>query len=156
MARELIYGRNAVLESLRARRRTFHRLLLAEALRPDPRLDEIQAMADRAGLTVELRPRDSLDELISQNHQGVILEANPFPYFASVIPDEPPPNSILLALDELEDPRNVGALIRTAEAVGVDGLVIPERRAVGITPAVVNASSGAVEHLRVARETNLA
>jgi 23S rRNA (guanosine2251-2'-O)-methyltransferase len=156
VARELLYGRNAVLESLRAGRRSAHRLLLADALRPDARLDEIRGMAGQARLTVDELSRDALDELVPQNHQGVILEADGFSYAATVFPDAPGADSILLALDELEDPRNVGALIRTAEAVGVGGLVILERRAVRITPAVVNASSGAVEHLAVARETSLA
>jgi 23S rRNA (guanosine2251-2'-O)-methyltransferase len=156
VARELLYGRNAVLESLRAGRRNAHRLLLADSLRPDARLDEVRGLAARATLTVDELSRDTLDELVPQNHQGVILEADGFPYASTVIPETPAPTSILLALDELEDPRNVGALMRTAEAVGIDGLVMLERRAAAITPAVVNASSGAVEHLRVARETNLA
>jgi 23S rRNA (guanosine2251-2'-O)-methyltransferase len=156
VARELLYGRNAVREVLRAGRRRVHRLILAASLRPDPRLDEIRALAERAGLPIETESREALDALVQHNHQGVVLEAETFPYAANVIPDAPAPESILLALDELEDPRNVGALIRTAEAAGVDGVVILERRAAGITPAVVNASSGAVEHLAVSRETNLA
>jgi 23S rRNA (guanosine2251-2'-O)-methyltransferase len=103
--------------------------------------------------------RHDLDQIGNIHHQGVALETSEFPHtslddilaVAQSSPDAP----LLLLLDRLQDPQNVGSLMRTAEAVGVGGVVIQRRRAVGITPAVVNASSGAVEHLRVAQVTNL-
>lgn len=156
MATERLYGRNAVLESLRAGRRRPRRLLLADGLQPDERIDEISGRAGSLGLSVERLSRAALDDLAPSGHQGVVLETSGYPYAREVPEGAPGPESILLALDELEDPRNVGSLLRTAEAAGVDGVVLPERRSVAITPAVVNASSGAVEHLLVTRETNLA
>jgi 23S rRNA (guanosine2251-2'-O)-methyltransferase len=85
----------------------------------------------------------------------VVLEATPYAYATEAIP-QPQSDGIILALDELEDPRNAGALMRSAEAAGVSGVIFPERRAVEVTPAVVNASSGATEHLMIWREKNLA
>jgi 23S rRNA (guanosine2251-2'-O)-methyltransferase len=149
VATERLYGRNAVLESLRAGRRRPRRLLLADGLQPDERIDEISGRAGSLGLSVERLSRAALDDLAPSGHQGVVLETSGYPYAREVPEGAPGPESILLALDELEDPRNVGSLLRTAEAAGVDGVVLPERRSVAITPAVVNASSGAVEHLLV-------
>lgn len=156
MALERLYGRNAVLESLRAGRRQPRRVLLAENLQRDERIDEIMGRAGSLGLPVQRMRRAAIDDLAPFGNQGVVLETSGYPYARAVPEDAPGPESILLALDELEDPRNVGALLRTAESAGVDGVVLPERRSASITPAVVNASSGAVEHLSVRLETNLA
>jgi 23S rRNA (guanosine2251-2'-O)-methyltransferase len=100
-----------------------------------------------------------LDRIVP-NHQGVTVEASPYTYaelddILSDVADQLVP-PLLLLLDLLQDPQNLGSLLRTAEAVGVHGVVIPQRRAVGVTPAVVSASAGAVEHLQVARVANLA
>lgn len=101
--------------------------------------------------------RDGLDRLVPDGHQGVALRAGHFDYAATSIgKDAPDPTSLILALDGLEDPRNVGSLLRTAEAMGVVEIVLPADRAAQITPAVVNASAGAVEHLAIVQETNLA
>lgn len=132
-----LYGRNSVTEALRAGRRRVHRVLTARDL-------NLNVASERVD-------RHRLDALVNANHQGIVAEADPFPYSAL---DELTP-SLLLALDSLQDPQNFGTLLRTALAVGVDGVLIPEHRAVGITPAVSNASAGAVEHLKVARVTNL-
>jgi 23S rRNA (guanosine2251-2'-O)-methyltransferase len=90
------------------------------------------------------------------NHQGVALETSSFPYTAleSILADEE--KRTLLVLDHVQDPQNLGTLMRSADATGVAGIIIPDRRAASVTPAVVNASAGAVEHLRIARVTNLA
>ena len=156
MPLDLLYGRNAVLESLRAGRREHQALLLSETVLPDERIDEIVGRANDLSLAVERLPRGEAERTLPRGNQGVGLRTSPFEYSADPIAPEPAAGSLILALDELEDPRNVGALLRTAEAVGVEGVVLPERRAVAITPAVVNASSGAVEHLRVSRLKNLA
>jgi 23S rRNA (guanosine2251-2'-O)-methyltransferase len=157
---EILFGRNPVLESLRAGRRRARRLFLAEGVQEEGTVSDLLAAARTREVPVHRVPRSELDRLIQgANHQGVALEAASYPYAA--VPDmlsaaaaagEPP---FLLLLDLLQDPQNVGTLLRTAEAVGVHGVVLQRRRAVGITPAVVNASSGAVEHLLVAQETNL-
>lgn len=157
VAAETLYGRNAVLESLRAGRRQFAELDLAEGLGGDPRIDEIEAIAARFQIPTRERERREIDALCDANHQGVILRASGYPYVESGHLDSAPSAaSIVLCLDQIEDPRNVGSLLRTAEAVGVDLVVIPSHHAASITPAVVNASAGAVEHLHVAIETNIA
>ncbi len=157
---ELLYGRNAVREALRARRRTLRRLVVSRSVQETGVIAEIIRLAEQAGVSIERIERQALDrQLREANHQGVMLETSPYPYVeleeclnAAAERREP---ALLLLLDHLQDPQNVGTLLRTAEAVGCHGVVIPGRRAVEITPAVVNASSGAVEHLRVAMVTNL-
>jgi 23S rRNA (guanosine2251-2'-O)-methyltransferase len=88
------------------------------------------------------------------HHQGVLAEVDPFRY-ARLTDLLGAPKPLVLVLDSLQDPQNFGTLLRTAQACGVDGVVIPEHRSVGVTPAVVSASAGSVEHLHIARETNL-
>jgi 23S rRNA (guanosine2251-2'-O)-methyltransferase len=157
--REILYGRNAVRESLRAGRRKPYKLILAEGVRRTDVIGQIVFLAEQAGVPVSRTERRNLDRIGNVNHQGVALEASEYPYsmLDDVLAraesrDEAPR---LLLLDLLKDPQNVGGLLRTAEAVGVHGVVIQRRRAVRITPAVVNTSAGAVEHLWVAQVTNL-
>lgn len=118
---------------------------------------EIETLASERGVRIERAPRDRVDAQAGFGHQGVMLESSPYPYETHAdlgrLASE---RAIVLALDGVEDPRNAGTLLRTAEAIGVGLVTVPSDRAVGITPAVVNASSGAVEHMRIQRETNLA
>jgi 23S rRNA (guanosine2251-2'-O)-methyltransferase len=147
-----LYGRNAVFEAFRAARRRIHRLTVAEGARD---LELLASSARARRVPLETAQRHQLDRLAqTTHHQGVIAEVDPFPYasLAEVLGAEVP---LLLALDSLQDPQNFGTLLRTAFAVGVSGVLIPEHRAVGVTPAVSNASAGAVEHLNVVRVTNL-
>jgi 23S rRNA (guanosine2251-2'-O)-methyltransferase len=157
--REILYGRNAVCESLQAAQRKPYKLVLAEGVRQTDTVGQIVFLAERAGVPVTRTERRNLDRIGDINHQGVALETSEYPYRSldqvlarAQARDESP---YLLLLDLLKDPQNVGSLLRTAEAVGVHGVVIQQRRAVGITPAVVQASAGAVEHLWVAQVTNL-
>ncbi len=157
--RETLYGRHAVHESLRAGRRTTYRVTLADGIRQTDAIGQIVLMANQAGAPVSYVERRKLDHLGQVNHQGVAMETSEYPYSsldailaASQSRQQAP---LLLLLDLLQDPQNVGSLLRTAEAVGAHGVVIQRRRAVGITPAVVHASAGAVEHLLVAQVTNL-
>jgi 23S rRNA (guanosine2251-2'-O)-methyltransferase len=159
MPTERLYGRHAVLECLRARRRKLYKLLVAEGARQSPTLRDILALADQQHLHVETVQRQLLDAISDHTH-GVALEVSEYAYATlddvmqlAVERGEPP---LILILDTLQDPQNFGNLIRTADAVGVHGIVIAERRSVAVTPAVANASSGAVEHLLVARVVNLA
>ncbi len=156
---ETLYGRHAVLEALRAGRRRALRLFLAEGIQERGTALEILEMAHQRGIPVQRVRRSELDRLGTADHQGVAMEATPFPYVeledilaATAARGEPP---LLLLLDHLQDPQNIGTLLRTAEAVGIHGVILPKRRSAGITPAVSNASAGAVEHLRVAQVTNL-
>jgi len=158
--RETIYGRNAVCECLRAGRRRVYKLFLAQGVKETGLVAEIVALAHQAKVAIERVERAALDRIGTVNHQGVAAEVSAYPYtdLGEILTqaarrDEPP---FLLLLACLEDPQNLGTLLRTAEVVGVHGVVIPKRRAVGVTPAVANASAGATEHLRVTRVTNLA
>jgi 23S rRNA (guanosine2251-2'-O)-methyltransferase len=160
-ASELLYGRNAVYEALRARRRTLRRLRVAAGTQERGRLRDVLQLAEVCRLPVDHIERRILDrELRGANHQGVVLECGPYPYVeledVLELAAERQEQPLLLLLDHLHDPQNVGTLLRTAETIGVHGVVFPERRAVGITPAVVNASSGASEHLYSMQVTNLA
>jgi 23S rRNA (guanosine2251-2'-O)-methyltransferase len=151
--REFLYGRNAVYETLRANRRPFFGLQVAEGIKPTERINEILQLAAQHKVVVHRVPRTTLDKF-EVNHQGIALEAGAFVY--SEVADildraqeqrEPP---FILILDSLQDPQNFGSLLRTAEVAGVHGVIIPLARAVEVTPAVVNASAGATEHLPIA------
>jgi 23S rRNA (guanosine2251-2'-O)-methyltransferase len=157
-AGEVLYGRHAVREALRAGRRHIMQLMVANGAASQGPLADVIEQARMAGLAVESVERNRLDKLAS-HHQGVIALADPYPYvsLAEILNKvsgaaEP---ALLLVLDSLQDPQNLGTLLRTAEAVGAQGVVIPHRHSAGITPAVVGASSGASEHLLIARH-NLA
>ena len=152
--KETLYSRNAVYETLRADRRQAFSLEIAEGVKEKGRLSEILRLAKERKIPVKRVPRGRLDRL-KANHQGVALEASGYPYadltdIFELAEQRKEPLFVLL-LDTLNDPQNFGTLLRTAEAVGVHGVVIPLARTVGVTPAVVNASSGASEHLRVAQ-----
>ncbi|MDF1512505.1 MAG: 23S rRNA (guanosine(2251)-2'-O)-methyltransferase RlmB [Anaerolineae bacterium] len=160
MMREMLYGRQAVRESLRAGRRTFHQLFLAHKTAQTPIIDDLIGLAQDAHIHVTYIPRTELSARLGHDeHQGVALETSAYPY-ASIdeiltlakTRQEPP---LLILLDLIQDVHNLGSLVRTAEAVGVHGVIIPERRAAGVSPAAVNASSGAFEHLLVGSVTNL-
>lgn len=152
--KEWITGRNPVYEALRAKRRQAFRLLVAKGIKPEGQLPQILQIAQARRLPIEEVPRAQLDAL-ANHHQGVALEASSYPYAAledllinSQRQPEPP---FFLLLDALQDPQNLGSLLRTAEAMGVHGVVLPSRQAAQITPAVVHASSGASEHLLIAQ-----
>ena len=143
----IIYGRNPVREALRAARRPVHRVWATRGAAAEPWLRDVELLDARAE---EVTARCG-----SEAHQGLCAEAGPYPYAdAGELLERSSP--LLIALDELQDPQNLGAICRTAECVGADGVVIPQRRSVEVTPAVCKASAGAVEHLRVAQVRNLA
>jgi len=156
---ELLAGRQAVREALRANRRRIYRLWLAsDELDKTGITGEIIALAEARNIPVKPVNGTLFETLTDQrvNHQGVALETDGYPYAdLETILRAKSDTSLLLILDHIQDPQNLGTLIRTAEAVGVDGLLLPDRRAAGVTPAVSNASAGAVEHLPVAQVTNL-
>jgi 23S rRNA (guanosine2251-2'-O)-methyltransferase len=141
----VVYGRNAVREALRGRRRV-HAVWATPAAGREP---WVPKGARRA-------TAEEIEALCgSDGHQGVCAEADPFPYAgATELLGRRDP--LLVALDEVTDPQNLGAVARSAECAGATGVVIPERRAAEVTPAVCKASAGAVEHLPIARVRNLA
>jgi 23S rRNA (guanosine2251-2'-O)-methyltransferase len=142
----ILYGRNPVREALRAGRRRIEGIWETERAAREPWL---AAAGPRIVSAAEIERRCD-----SPDHQGVCAEAGGYPYVSAgelLGVDEP----FIVALDELQDPQNLGAIARTAESAGVTGLVICERRAAAVTPAVAKASAGAVEHLRIARVRNM-
>ena len=151
--KEWITGRNPVYECLRAGRRHFFRLQLAKGVEQKGRISEILDLAKSARLNPEWIERDAL-EAYSDNPQGVALQASEYPYAdLQAIFDLAAQKSeplFMLILDQIQDPQNMGTLIRSAEVFGVHGMVIPAHRSAGVSPAVVNASSGASEHLLIA------
>ena len=144
-ARPVVYGRNAVREALRGRRRV-HRVWATEAA----------ARESWTGAPVTVAaPEEITARCGSEAHQGVCAEVDPYPY-AEAARLLAAPDALLVALDEVTDPQNLGAVCRTAECAGATGVVVPERRSAEVTGAVCKASAGAVEHLPVARVRNLA
>ena len=152
---DLLYGRNAVRESLRAGKREHRRLFIAEGVREDERINETIELAKSMDVLVERVPRMLLDDLTKGgNHQGVAMESGEFPY--TELEDIIAAEGTILIMDHLNDPQNFGTLMRAADAAGIAGIVLPQDRSVSVSPAVVNSSAGAVEHLRVAMTPNLA
>ncbi len=158
-ARELLYGRQPIREMLRAARRKVSCVYVLSSARPTPDLDEILDTLEARHLKIVYTSAESLETMVGEvNHQGLVAEVHPFRYvsYKKMLSDAgQDENAFFLFLDHLEDPQNVGSLLRSAEAAGVTGVVIPAHRAVGITPAVVRASAGAAEHLQIAQVPNL-
>lgn len=157
--KELLFRRNTVRECLRAGRRKVFRLVVARDGDLGPAQD-ILTEARRRNLPVEDSDKKSLHLAThGEPHQNVLLEVGPYPYVdladLTARAAERRELPFVLLLDLVQDPRNVGALLRTAEAMGVHGIVIQERRGCEITPTVVTTSAGAAEHLLVAQVTNL-
>jgi 23S rRNA (guanosine2251-2'-O)-methyltransferase len=141
----IVYGRNAVREALRGRRRV-HRVWATPAA----------AKEHWTGAPLSIVSAEEIEAKAgSDGHQGVCAEVDPYPYAdaAELLALDAP---LLVALDEVTDPQNLGAIARTAECAGAAGVIVPERRSAEVTPAVCKASAGAVEHLPVARVRNLA
>jgi len=153
---QIIFGIHAVEEALAARGRAFEYVGIAGG-RGDSRLQKITALCRAAGIAVRAIPRDQLTRLAkTSHHQGVVAVAAEKQYGdLEDLARKRGRYSFLLVLDGIEDPHNLGAIIRTAEGAGADGIVIPERRAVGVTATVVKASAGASEHLPIAKVTNI-
>ncbi len=158
-----IYGLMPVLEALRAGNKSLEQITVVEGARHE-RLRELLELARRARIPVHRSPRFALDRALpGVNHQGVAARTSASAYRdadelldelgARVGTDHPP---LALGLDAVEDPRNLGAILRTAECAAVGGVFIPERRAAGLTPTVAKTAAGALEHISVARVTNMA
>ena len=152
-----IYGINAVTESLKARGRSFEWVGVAKE-RHDLRLQRVVDECRRQGVAVRFVPRPELDRMAGNNaHQGVVAvtSGKQYNHLDDVVAAKRGQFSLVVVLDGVEDPHNLGAILRTADAAGADGVVIPERRAAGVTPTVTKASAGASEHLPIAKVTNI-
>jgi 23S rRNA (guanosine2251-2'-O)-methyltransferase len=151
---EWIYGRNPVLETLRSDRREVTKIWIASGVEITNSLAEIIAQAEQRKILIDWLPKTELDG-VAQNNQGVLALVSVYKYVgleeitahAARAKEDP----FVLILDMVQDPQNLGTLLRTAEAVGVHGVIIPSRRSAKVTPAVVSASSGASEYLRIAQ-----
>lgn len=144
-------------EALSARGRGFEYVAVAEG-RGDNRLQRIVQLCREAGVPVRAMPRDQLTRLAKTTaHQGVaaVTAEKQYADLDGLLNHKRGKQSFLIVLDGVEDPHNLGAIIRSAEAAGADGIVIPERRATGITATVVKASAGATEYLPIGKVTNI-
>lgn len=153
----MIYGIHSVEEALTARGRGFEYVAVASG-RGDNRLQRIVRLCRAAGVPVRAMPRDQLTRLANTaGHQGVVAVTAEKQYgdLDDLLKNKRSKFSFLIVLDGVEDPHNLGAIIRSAEAAGADGVVIPERRAAGVTATVVKASAGASEYLPIAKVTNI-
>ena len=154
-ADDLIWGRHPVLEALRAKR-PVRRLLVAKGAR-GPVIDEIFDLARQARIPYDLRDKAQLDRLAGPRHQSVVAyqAAATYADFATLLADLPSQSAFLVFLDQVQDPHNLGAIIRSAHALGAQGRVVPERESAGLSPAALKASAGAALHLPVCRVANL-
>lgn len=156
--KELIFGINAVNEALRGQRRVFK--VYAQRERQDKRLEEILILAREKQLKLQYLEKQKMDELCGGRHQGVAAEVEEYPYadlgqVLKKLKDREKKPPFLLLLDGIEDPQNLGAIIRTAECAGVDAIIIPSHKSVEVNPTVSRVSAGAAEHMAIIREKNL-
>jgi 23S rRNA (guanosine2251-2'-O)-methyltransferase len=158
MSEDIIIGKNPVLEALRSHR-DINKILIAEGSQRG-QMHQITELAKEANAIVQYVPKKKIDQLTDGNHQGVLAYVAAYKY--AEVDDlfkaarEKGEEPFFLILDEVEDPHNLGSIMRTADAVGAHGIIIPKRRAVGLTSTVAKASTGAIEYVPVARVTNLA
>lgn len=157
---EFLFGQWSILEAIRGGNRTLEALLLTDKVEERGSVAEIIQIMKERGVPVQRVPRRILDDIAQEGkHQNMALRVSPYKYKSIedvlALAAERGEKPFLLLLDLLKDPQNVGVLLRVADAVGVHGVIMQERRSVGITPAVVSASSGAVEHLNVVLVNNL-
>lgn len=154
---EIIGGKNPVLEALRADR-DINKIWIAEGVQKKG-IAELLQLAKEKKVIVQFVPKKKIDGLIDSNHQGIAAAVAAYNYAELddlfKVAESRSEDPFFLILDELEDPHNLGSIMRTADAVGAHGLIIPKRRAVGLTAVVAKSSTGAIEHIPVVRVNNL-
>ncbi len=152
---EILCGRHPVLEALKAGH-PVQRLFIAKGAH-GPAVDEIFNRARGRRIPYDLRDRTFLDRIAGKSHQGIVayIAAHPYADYAQILQDLDPARAFLVFLDSIQDPHNLGAILRTAHAVGAAAAVIPERGAAGLTATAAKAAAGAAAHLPVCRVTNL-
>lgn len=158
MDQELIIGKNPVMEALRSGR-SVNKVFVTEQLNSTAQ-SKLHQLAKQAGTIVQKVPRNKLDQLSDGNHQGVAAYVASYDYVSLEElfrkAEEKNEAPFFIILDELEDPHNLGSILRTADAVGAHGVIIPKRRSVGLTATVAKTAAGALEHIPVTRVTNIA
>lgn len=158
MADEWIIGKNPVMEALKAGR-SINKIIVSDQLNKQM-MQSIQQAAKQAGITVQQAPKKKIDQLVDGSHQGIVASIAAYDYveLEEIFQRAEEKNEapFFMILDEIEDPHNLGSILRTADAAGVHGVIIPKRRAVGLTATVAKTSAGAVEYVPVARVTNIA
>ncbi|MGN1399940.1 MAG: 23S rRNA (guanosine(2251)-2'-O)-methyltransferase RlmB [Bacillus sp. (in: firmicutes)] len=158
MSEEFIIGRNPVLEALRSSR-DINKIWIAEGSQKGS-MGQVINLAKERNVLTQIVPKKKIDAMVDGSHQGVVAAVAAYSYaelddlFAVAEKRNEAP--FFLILDEIEDPHNLGSIMRTADATGAHGIIIPKRRAVGLTATVAKASTGAIEYIPVARVTNLA
>ncbi|MBX9988819.1 23S rRNA (guanosine(2251)-2'-O)-methyltransferase RlmB [Priestia sp. Y58] len=157
MEHEFIIGRNPVLEALKSGR-DINKLWIAEGSQGGS-MGQITQLAKSNGVLVQFVPKKKIEQMVDGIHQGVAAQVAAYQYAELDdlfnLAEKRNESPFFLLLDELEDPHNLGSIMRTADAVGAHGIIIPKRRSVGLTATVAKASTGAIEHVPVARVTNL-
>ncbi|WP_044340510.1 23S rRNA (guanosine(2251)-2'-O)-methyltransferase RlmB [Rossellomorea aquimaris] len=157
MSKDFIGGRNPVMEALKSGR-DINKIWIAEGSQKGS-IQQIVGLAKESNVMVQYVPKKKIEQMVPENHQGVVASVAAYQY--AEIDDlfhrakQKGEDPFILILDELEDPHNLGSIMRTADAAGAHGIIIPKRRAVGLTSTVAKASTGAIEHIPVARVTNL-
>ncbi|KAB2329200.1 23S rRNA (guanosine(2251)-2'-O)-methyltransferase RlmB [Cytobacillus depressus] len=158
MSQDFIMGKNPVMEALKSGR-DINKIFIAEGSQGG-QMQQVIGLAKASNVFVQFVPKKKLDQMVEGNHQGVVAQVAAYQYaeiedlFAAAEKRNEAP--FFLLLDEIEDPHNLGSIMRTADAVGAHGIIIPKRRAVGLTATVAKASTGAIEHIPVVRVTNMA
>ncbi|MBR6463120.1 RNA methyltransferase [bacterium] len=149
---EFVYGINPAFELMKAKRREILRIFLSESAKSNPRIAKIAELCGKRQIPLEWMEKGRLISMCeSRDNQGVVVYASPYPYVDS---REMGQSDRILLLDNLEDPQNVGAILRSAEIFGFSEVFLPLKGSPGIYPSVVKASAGASEHLRIARDRN--
>jgi 23S rRNA (guanosine2251-2'-O)-methyltransferase len=158
MNEDYIVGKNPVIEALKSER-DINKILIAESSQRG-QMQQLIHLAKEANVLVQFVPKKKIDQITDENHQGVLAYVAAYQYaeiddlFSAAEKKNEPP--FFLLLDEIEDPHNLGSIMRTADSVGAHGIIIPKRRAVGLTATVAKASTGAIEYIPVVRVTNMA
>lgn len=158
MQDEMIIGKNPVLEALQSGR-PINKIIISDQLNKNTER-ELHQMAKKANTIIQKVPKKRIDQLSKGRHQGIIAYVTAYDYatIEEIVENARRKEQLpfIIILDEIEDPHNLGAILRTADATGVHGVIIPKRRAVGLTETVAKTSAGAIEHIPVARVTNIA
>ncbi|GIN42165.1 MULTISPECIES: 23S rRNA (guanosine(2251)-2'-O)-methyltransferase RlmB [Heyndrickxia] len=157
MDREFIAGKNPVIEALKSNR-DINKIWISEGSNKG-QMQQIIKLAKESKVLVQYVPKQKIEQMVKENHQGVVAQVAAYQYAELddlfKLAEQKQEDPFFIILDELEDPHNLGSILRTADAAGVHGIIIPKRRAVGLTAVVAKASTGAIEHVPVARVTNL-
>ncbi|ENH95875.1 TrmH family RNA methyltransferase [Gracilibacillus halophilus YIM-C55.5] len=157
MSKEWIIGKNTVIEALQSQH-SIEKVYMADHIQP-AFVKKVKAFTKQSNTTLQQVPKKKLDQMVSGNHQGIAALVSAYEYAdvedLLVRAREKNEAPFFLILDEIEDPHNLGSILRTADATGVHGVIIPKRRSVGLTATVAKTSVGAIEHVPVARVTNI-